>query len=240
LIRLLILSLIFITSLASARTVDRFTPETKKARMNLISRGLLGQLQTPEEKAQYRLLLCQPRAAWRETEGIADKKTRELYQGLILALVSTPDHDQNSASKNPASRGDDFRFPIDSSEIWRDEVEDMDLPSTCSFPTVAADKVASIREKAFQTLQPLMPETQNMTVLAIATDVGFVPALKEPDILGKQVPSLYLKRFQYFARQNMPSEYQIKISGMNAQVSNLDFSSIELTPHKLELPWLLR
>jgi hypothetical protein len=207
--------------------------------MALIKRGLLGTLKTPEERAQYYLLLCQPRQAWGQAEQISDVQTKQLYEGLILALVSSPAPDQSNRLKS--TRPDsDLRFQLDAAEVWRDELDDVDLPASCAFPTVAADKLEKIRAQALKTLQPVLSQTESFSALAIATDVGFVPELQESDLLGKQIPPSYIGRFQYFAKRAGRRNPEIQISGMSASVSNFGFSIVEMTPHELEIPWLLR
>ena len=81
-------------------------------------------------------------------------------------------------------------------------------------------------------------------ILALATDVGLRPPLTEVDLLnfrGAHSTSPYFNRFQLMLAPAVVSrETTIKIRGLKASVSTLRLVEADLTPHALEIPWLLQ
>ena len=100
-------------------------------RETLLKAGIAGQLKKPEEWAQFHLLACQPRSAWKATQKIVDPKIRLLFEAVILSYASVerpPFADLSKGSEK--SRIEGVEFPLDVSEIWQDEIEDMQVKST--------------------------------------------------------------------------------------------------------------
>jgi hypothetical protein len=254
------LALVNFAAISNAE-VSLYTSQDKETRMRLIHDGLIGKLKSHEERAQFHILMCQPKKAWAEAEKISSSETRNRFEGAILALVAVPREELDfadeqemragvEAQKKPpvakATRAADkiaMAYPLETQEVWDDELEDLSLGSSCDFPTVDNTKLEKFSELAKARLTPVMQSegTARVSLASLASDVGLKPILSEKELgqLILQTPT-YADRLKWFAQAAASDQsHEISIQGLHAQVSVLQFQTTDLEPHSLELPWLL-
>jgi hypothetical protein len=234
-----------------AAVVERLSATDEVNRLSFIQKGLAGQLHTPEQQAQFHLLLCQPRAAWKAAEKIKDEKTKAIFKGTILALAATPRpaEEQMETSAPPIGikiekNSIATEFNLEQEEVWNDEIADLSLGEECDFPMALKQRPMAEEAKEIFDKNLSGEEPTDISVFALASDVGLQPVVG-PEALKHfsehNEDSLYLKRLKFFADQsaeeNEPEEINIK--GMKAWSSAVSLKDATFSAHRLEIPWLL-
>jgi hypothetical protein len=171
---------------------------------------------------------------------------RQLFSAVILAMSTIPRpiskfHGRPQSDKPIKIAA---RFPLETSEVWEDEVLDAQLPAECEFPISEASALSSNKLSAIEKINALLSSEKIPAHLlaALSSDLGFQPALSHEDLKKIELSDPdYLERMQHFADLSKSKEpfSEIEIHGMQARVQNVDLDDTKLTPHIIEIPWLL-
>ena len=198
--------------------------------------------------AQQALSNCQPRRAQEWIAQIADLQTRNIFTGVLWALVSIERNDPvapaASKMKETTSQRPMLKWPVQD-EIWADEWGEITARSTCLRFTMIADK--ALREKGVRLARQAfsaVPEAallRDASVIGLAMDVSHefsdwsrvVAALQ-----GLDADSPYLARANYLAENSAPGPWRGVLSqtATAVELSSWDLATVEMVPHAVQIP----